>query len=94
MTNWSDLSLFVGAVSASLASLILAVQKSKCSTIDCGCVHCQRVVEMTSLDDPDAEPESDPTPPPQPKPVRRDGPVRLRDLEESLKNPTDPGEVV
>lgn len=85
MTNWSDLSLFVGAVSASLASLILAVQKSKCSSIDCGCVHCNRVVELTPVDEPEPDPE----------PVNRDAPVRFRDLETNLKNPTrDVSEIV
>ena len=86
MTNWSDLSLFVGAVSASLASLILAIQKSKCSTIDCGCVHCNRVVELPPVDEPEPEP---------PEPMNRDAPVRFRDLETNLNPPTrDVSEIV
>jgi len=40
--------LLVGAISASLVSVIYAcfgsIRKSRCSSIDCGCVHCQREV--------------------------------------------------
>ena len=40
--------LLVGAVSASLVSVIYAcfgsIRKSRCSSINCGCVHCQREV--------------------------------------------------
>jgi len=84
MTDWADLSLFVGAVTASLASLILAIQKSKCTAIDCGCIHCTRVVEMVPM-------EGDS---PNPPPARRDAPVRAQDLEAALRPPVDPSEIV
>ena len=52
--NWSELSVFVGAISASIATIIYATQKSRCRHIDCGCISCDREI-------PDEEP-----PPPVP----------------------------
>lgn len=88
MTDWADLSLFVGAVTASVASLILAIQRSKCTAIDCGCIHCKRAVEMTPLD------HDPPSPPDLRPPAVRNAPVRVQDLEASLNPPMDPSEIV
>ena len=82
MVNWSELSLFVGAVSASVASLIIAVQKSKCSTIDCGCVHCERVVRGESEDD-EPVPEVEFTE--RNRTASRDAPLEVKELEANLR---------
>lgn len=49
-TQWSDLALFVGAVASSIAMLIVATQKSRCSTITCcgGLVGCERNIPSVS----------------------------------------------
>ncbi len=75
MTNWSELSLFVGAVSASIASLVLAVQKSKCTTINCGCVNCER--DLSTPPPLDTDPEL--------TAASRDAPVDLKQLEAGLR---------
>ncbi len=76
MTNWSELSLFVGAVSASIASLVLAVQKSKCTTISCGCVKCER--DVTSC-------QEDTTPNPSDTTPSRSAPLDIKELEANLR---------
>ena len=45
MPDWANLSLFVGSVSAAVAGLIVATQKSKCSHIECCCIKCDRTVQ-------------------------------------------------
>ena len=44
MVDWANLSLFVGSISAAVAGLIVATQKSKCSHIECGCIKCDRSI--------------------------------------------------
>ena len=44
----NDIILVIGAGSAALASVVVAIQKSRCSTIDCCCVKCVREVKSTS----------------------------------------------
>jgi len=40
--------LLVGAISGGIVSLVFAIfssiRKSRCTTIDCGCIHCERGV--------------------------------------------------
>lgn len=54
MVDWANLSLFVGSVSAAVAGLIVATQKSKCSHIECCCIKCDRnipnVVECNDIE--------------------------------------------
>ena len=47
MTNYSELAVFVGAVSGSVATLIFATQKSRCSEIKTPCVSCKRPIPNT-----------------------------------------------
>ena len=47
MPNWSELAVFVGAVSGSIATLIFATQKSRCSEIKTPCVSCTRPIPNT-----------------------------------------------
>ena len=47
MPNWSELAVFVGAVSGSIATLIFATQKSRCSEIKTTCVSCKRPIPNT-----------------------------------------------
>ncbi len=44
--QWSDLAIFVGACASSIAGLIVATQKSRCSKINCcgGLVGCERSI--------------------------------------------------
>ncbi len=49
-TNYSELSILVGAIASALAALIYSTQKSRCSTIDCcwGMVGCERSIPTVS----------------------------------------------
>jgi hypothetical protein len=78
MTNWSELSLFVGAVTASIASLVIAIQKSKCSVIDCACVHCERNVG-------DPEQQGGVVSDEATVAAARDRPIHVVELEENLR---------
>ena len=40
----NDIILVIGAGSAALASIVVAIQKSRCSSIDCCCIKCKREV--------------------------------------------------
>lgn len=40
----NDIILVIGAGSGALASIVVAIQKSRCSTIDCCCIKCKREV--------------------------------------------------
>lgn len=40
----NDIILVIGAGSAAFASIVVAIQKSRCSTIDCCCIKCKREV--------------------------------------------------
>ena len=51
----SELGLFVATLSGAIVSLIFAVQKSKCSSINCCGIKCERKI-----------PEEPPNPPPNP----------------------------
>jgi len=44
----NDIILVIGAGSAALASIVVAIQKSRCSTIDCCCFKCKREVQNKS----------------------------------------------
>ncbi len=55
MVDWANLSIFVGAVSGSLATIIYATQKSKCSHIECCCMKCDRPVDAVDTDDIEAQ---------------------------------------
>lgn len=55
-TEWT---LLCSAISASIVSIIYTVQKSRCSTVECGCIHCERNVE----DHPDIDPTIGAIPP-------------------------------
>lgn len=41
---WSEISVFVGAVSASIATIIFATQHSRCRHITCLCGSCDREI--------------------------------------------------
>ena len=55
MVDWANLSIFVGAVSGSLATIIYATQKSKCSHIECCCMKCDRPVDAIDTEDIEAQ---------------------------------------
>lgn len=61
----SELGLFVATLSGAIVSLIFALQKSKCETINCCGILCKRKVEARP--NPPVNPPVDPPvdPPPQ-----------------------------
>ncbi len=60
-TPWSDIGLFVSLCCASLATVIYSIQKSKCTTIQCGCIQCDR--KVTDAVDPTEDLEAAVAPP-------------------------------
>ena len=44
----NDIILVIGAGSAALASIVVAIQKSRCSEINCCCFKCKRQVPQNS----------------------------------------------
>jgi hypothetical protein len=50
MTNWSELSIFVSAVTGCIVSLVIAIQKSKCTKIKIcrGCCECDRNINVNN----------------------------------------------
>lgn len=68
MPDWANLSLFVGSVSAAVAGLIVATQKSKCSHIECCCIKCDRNTEDI-IETPDIENQLEHVTPEQVKPT-------------------------
>ena len=80
MTNWSELSLFVGAVTASIASLVIAIQQSRCSVIDCACVHCER-----NVGDPEQQQGGVGVSDEATVAAARDRPIHVAELEENLR---------
>ncbi len=55
----SELGLFVGTIGGVLVTLIFAIQKSKCDTIDCCGIKCHRKI-------PDGPDDDEPNPRPRP----------------------------
>lgn len=49
----SELGIFVGSCCASFGGLVYAVSKSRCTTIRCGCISCDRnvpdIIESTPI---------------------------------------------
>jgi len=48
----TDITLLIGATSTALASVFLVMQRSRCTTVKCCGVHCER-----NVDDLEAQPE-------------------------------------
>lgn len=48
MVNYSELAVFVTSCAGALAGLIYATQKSRCSTIKCCCMECERPIASTA----------------------------------------------
>ena len=48
MTNYSELAVFITSCAGALAGLIYATQKSRCSTINCCCMECERPIPSTA----------------------------------------------
>ena len=51
----NDIILVIGAGSAALASIVVAIQKSRCSSIDCCCFKCKREVSKSPVKKVDVE---------------------------------------
>jgi hypothetical protein len=48
----TDITLLIGATSTALASVFMVIQRSRCTTVKCCGVHCER-----NVDDLEAQPE-------------------------------------
>lgn len=48
MVNFSELAVFVTSCAGALAGIIYANQKSKCTTIKCCCMECERPTTSTA----------------------------------------------
>jgi hypothetical protein len=52
----AELGLFIGTIGGCITTLIFALQKSRCETINCCGVHCKRKIKESSPE-PEPEPE-------------------------------------
>ena len=59
----TELGMFVSLCAGSVAVILHAVQRSRCTEIDCGCMHCERAP-------PPIDPAPDPPAPPPASPLR------------------------
>jgi len=51
--NATEWTLLLSAISASIVSILYTVSKSRCTTVDCGCIHCKRdVLPIDENEDP------------------------------------------
>ena len=57
----TELGMFVSLCAASIAVVLHAIQRSRCTDISCGCVHCERAAPP-----PDQQPDPPPPPPTSP----------------------------
>ena len=59
-TAWTptELGMFVSLCAASVAVILHAIQRSRCTDIQCGCIHCERTAPPL-----DSNPEPHPPPP-------------------------------
>ena len=46
MVDYNALAIFVASCGSTIAMILYAIQKSRCTTISCGCVECQRQMPM------------------------------------------------
>ena len=44
MTEWTEIGMFTSVVAASIAAILGMTMKSRCNTIKCGCISCERDV--------------------------------------------------
>ena len=52
MTNWTEIGMFVSLCGATVAVILHAVQRSKCTHIHCACIDCERKIPQPDLEDP------------------------------------------
>ena len=64
-TAWTptELGMFVSLCAASVAVILHAIQRSRCTDVQCGCSHCERTA-------PPLDSNPDPPPPPPNTPLR------------------------
>ena len=57
MTNWAEIGMFVSLCGATVAVILHAVQRSKCTHIHCACIDCERNIPQHDLEDPPSPPD-------------------------------------
>ena len=57
MTNWTEIGMFVSLCGATVAVILHAVQRSKCTHIHCACIDCERKIPQPDLENPPTPPD-------------------------------------
>ena len=47
MVDYNALAIFVASCGSTIAMILYAIQKSRCTTISCGCVKCERQMPVS-----------------------------------------------
>lgn len=50
MVDYNALAIFVASCGSTIAMILYAVQKSRCTTISCGCVKCDRQIPVPNIE--------------------------------------------
>ena len=51
MVDYNALAIFVASCGSTIAMILYAVQKSRCTTISCGCVKCDRQMPVSNIEE-------------------------------------------
>ena len=51
MVDYNALAIFVASCGSTIAMILYAVQKSRCTTISCGCVKCDRQMPVPNIEE-------------------------------------------
>ncbi len=51
MVDYNALAIFVASCGSTIAMILYAVQKSRCTTISCGCVKCDRYIPASNVEE-------------------------------------------
>jgi len=51
MPDYNALAIFVASCGSTIAMILYAVQKSRCTTISCGCVKCDRQIPVPNIEE-------------------------------------------
>ena len=51
MVDYNALAIFVASCGSTIAMILYAIQKSRCTTISCGCVKCDRQMPVSNIEE-------------------------------------------
>ena len=49
--DYNALAIFVASCGSTIAMILYAIQKSRCTTISCGCVKCDRQMPVSNIEE-------------------------------------------